>query len=111
SWDNIIGGDAVASMEIVNGGTVSTEGDIYMGGSAGSKGSVTVSGDGSSLHTNSLMAIGPDGDGFMTVEDGGLVTFAGLYVGGGGPAYTGSGALTVAGERAMVVGASDVQIA
>jgi len=57
------------------GGTVTVSGDIYLGSQPGSNATYALSGTGSTLTTGYLF-VGPEGDGTLSITDGGLVRVA-----------------------------------
>ncbi|HWK65119.1 MAG TPA: autotransporter domain-containing protein [Rhizobiaceae bacterium] len=104
--NNYIGRDASdeATVEVVNGGKLMTNGFVYLGNGANSVGHATVSGPGSVWDAYMSLVIGQDGEGSLTVENGGRVNaaypfFGGpafpMWVGGGEIGAQGSGVLTV----------------
>jgi len=91
-----------ATLIITNGGTVSSVHKVHIGDSKGSRGEVVVTGDESSLSVGD-MTIGFDGEGSLSVLDGGsfsTVTF--MNVGGGNFNRQGTGHLLVDGAGSSV---------
>ena len=106
SWTNnasfAIGGDGAGTLNIENGGWV-TSGKSRLGGSSSGQGTVTVSGTGSSWTTSGevswvdvspVLIIGLSGTGTLNIDSGGLVTSPDGDLGYGD---TGSGVVTVTG--------------
>lgn len=109
TWKNSeklwIGRLGAGTLDILEGGRVSTAMEIYVGGSFSSQGTVTVDGSGSTLSSLSRLFVGGSdafdtdegGQGTLMVSNGGQVNSAGVYVGylgaQGDVTVTGSGSL------------------
>lgn len=100
SWtigtDIRVGDSGTGTLDIENGGTVSSGGGsdaAFVGNQAGSNGSVTVSGTDGSGHAsawtnNDDLVIGQDGTGTMNIANGGKVSNGAGYIGAGGDPAT-----------------------
>ena len=87
---NIVGGSGTASLSILSGGTLTFNGVTYFGGGStfqgplsGGSATVIVDGTGSTLNlgnAGSTKFIGFDGQGSLTVRNGGLANFAGAVI-------------------------------
>ncbi len=73
SLQTVVGFYGKAAMTIENGGTVTTGRISRIGYGAGSEGAVTVTGEGSLWQTSHLFTVGDQGDGTLTIADGGEV--------------------------------------
>ncbi|QUS57106.1 autotransporter domain-containing protein [Pseudovibrio brasiliensis] len=71
-----VGGPETAALTIADGSDVSARFFTYIAADAGSSGAVTVTGPNSRLQTGSAFSIGLDGNGTLSVLEGGLVTSA-----------------------------------
>lgn len=98
-----IGNRGAATLNILAGGRVetTTAGPVYVGNLAGSSGTMTVSGAGSTFATTgaSVLAIGRDGTGTLTISSGGTVAGLSGTVGGAGAAGVGTATVTGAGSN------------
>ncbi|MDB5188382.1 MAG: outer rane autotransporter barrel protein, partial [Candidatus Kaiserbacteria bacterium] len=93
---NATGGNG--SVSVTNGGTIAAQQFILIGGSAGSTGTVTVSGTGSNITGTSLLAVGDQGTGTLSVLNGATVTDLVGNIGN-----QGSGTATVDGAGSSLV--------
>jgi len=75
-----VGDLGVGDVQIVNGGTMTTD-TVDIGGAVTGQGTVKISGNGSTLTNNNRLTVGLNGNGTLTVEKGGQVTTDGLFIG------------------------------
>ncbi|WP_052183138.1 autotransporter domain-containing protein [Rhizobium sp. YS-1r] len=107
--EDLVVGDAGAGTLVIENGGIVIPAVVQVGRLVGSNGSVTVSGTGSNLtSTGSIMQIGLEGTGFLTVGNGAsLNTDAGLVI---GHFEGGEGTLTVTGEGTSWATAQQVTV-
>lgn len=93
--DLTVGQSGTGTLSINAGGAVEIDDFAYVGAVSGSQGTVTVSGIGSELFVEDALFVGQDGNGTLSVQDGGSVAAANLFVGHG---QTGIGNATFTGD-------------
>ena len=77
-----LGVDGTGTLEILDGGVVSTDSNVYLGYDTGSVGSVTMGGGGSSAWTaGPFLYVGESGSGTLSIVDGSSVLSGTTYVG------------------------------
>jgi T5SS/PEP-CTERM-associated repeat protein len=128
SWVNnsalYVGNSGVGSMNVANGGSVTSEYG-YVGMSTGGSGVVTIEGASSSWSNSSALTVGQYGAGTLNVTNGGSVSsidgflgFSGSFGGSSGTAtivgagsnWTNSGSLYVGGNRTSMGGTGVLNI-
>jgi len=97
------------SLEVLNGGSVSSTTTTAFGVLAGSSGSGNVSGTGSSLNVGPTLFLGYLGTGLLTVGSGGTVSAANILIGGessgsGSLVANAGGTVQVGGTKGLAVG-------
>ncbi len=98
--DSIFAGGAVAgTVNVTNGGTLTSAASVLIGDNLGAHGSVSVSGAGSSWIIAGISTIGEDGDGTLTITSGGLVSSAAAVTLGNTSTGFGTATVTGAGSR------------
>ncbi len=80
SSELIVGGGGYATLTVENGGEVRAAGDTTLARSSGSEGSATVTGSGSLLSVGAPLIVGREGNGTLTISDGGRVENTTSYV-------------------------------
>ncbi len=97
AWNNssdlYVGYYGTGTLNIENGGAVSSAGHAYLGYDMGSTGTATITGIGSTWTTSSDLVVGYDGSGTLNIDNGGAVYSNGGVFGVGGT----SGTATVSG--------------
>ncbi|HVT27951.1 MAG TPA: dockerin type I domain-containing protein [Lacipirellulaceae bacterium] len=113
SWNTTslfeVGGKGSGALTVENGGTMtSAAGPISIGSLSGSTGNVTVTDPDSQWNvTGALLSIGNDGDGTLTVENGGSVSSIRCQIGADIGA---TGSVTVTGAGSIWFNSLDVQV-
>jgi T5SS/PEP-CTERM-associated repeat protein len=100
-----IGASGTGTLNIQNGGVVSTASVGYLGYASGGVGTVTVSGGGSQWNLLSMLQVGSSGTGTLTIQNGGQVNVSSsAYVGLSAPGGNGTVVITGTGSQLTATG-------
>jgi T5SS/PEP-CTERM-associated repeat protein len=106
---------ALGTLTVQGGGVLDTQADYFtLGANAGSSGIATITGAGSSVTIAGLLNVGLEGDGQVTVSDGGDLTTSGTigdgFYDGIGYNAGSEGSVTVTGANSTWKSANDIQV-
>ncbi len=103
-----VGDSGNGTLNVENGGQVNSALSISIGASAGSSGAVTVTGPGSELNsTSNWLFVGEQGNGSLTIENGGVVQNTHGFIGSGA---TGTGTVVVSGPGSQWINGLSLQM-
>lgn len=109
--DQIILGDAgIGSLTIEDGGTGSSLGMSYVGNQAGALGTVIVSGDGSSWTSGDDLAVGMNGEGNLSILNGGTLEAINGSSVGIGIESGGAGSVLVSGTGSQLLAEDQIVV-
>ncbi len=91
-----IGGSGIGMLSVVSGGRLVTTSSVSLGLTAASAGSMLINGAGSNWVNSGPVVVGSDGNGSITLSNGGTMSSAGVTLGAGG----GSGSININGTPA-----------
>lgn len=108
SQDLVIGALGTGTLNVQNGGVATANSGVVLGNFGGGSGFLTVDGSGSKLTNGSGLDVGRNGNGQMTVSNGGEVGNVAAVI---GSSVAGTGTVTVKGAGSSWVSSGDLTVA